>query len=262
MSEYEGWSVEKRLTRARAMLVGKNIKKTGKNRQKYQDKKTGEWKEAIFYYFELSDFLPETLIIFDEVGLCGKFSIIPAHTEIQKTGDNQECKYVFPEIAELKISNADDNKDFIIFREPTADVEMRSAIQSLGAKKTYLRRYLWIDAMEIAENDQVDAQRDEEDQNPANEKETAKYQTPNKQVTYNPAQMAIDLTSAILQLREIDIDVHDEIVSSTIKRLANVDTIDGGKLLSDLPAMARVIDVMRGIYKTKKAEKEEKAEKS
>lgn len=248
MAEYENWSVEKKLTKARAMLVGKNIKKTGINRQKYQDKKTGEWKEVVFYYFELSDFLPETLKIFDEIGLCGTFRILPAHTE--ETG---EVRTTYPEVARLKVANCEDKNDFIIFEEPTAQVEMKTAIQSLGAKKTYLRRYLWIDCMEIAENDIVDAQPVNEGDD-ANKKQTKPKQqkTEQEQTAYNQSAMAIEHTTLIGELRKLNIDVHDDAVANYIKEKAQVKSIDGGYLLTDLSAMARVIAVMKAIVQSKK----------
>lgn len=245
MAEYTNWSVEKKLARARAILAGKALKKSGQNKQKYQDKRTGEWKEMGFSYFELSDFLPDTLKIFDELGLCGIFSITPAHAE-DKQIDGTVTRVMYPETAELKVVNADNKEDYIIFREPTAKVEMKSEIQSLGAKKTYLRRYLWIDCMEIAENELVDAQT-------ADEKEEEKPIPQKPAVQTAPPDMAVEFTRLRGELAKVGYDLHDEQVANFIKERASVNTVDPGILLGDVDAMSRVLVTMTGILKAKQS---------
>lgn len=244
--KYEGWSVEKKLARARAILAGKALKKSGQNKQKYQDKRTGEWKEMGFSYFELSDFLPDTLKIFDELGLCGIFAIIPAHSE-DKPINGEMNRIMYPEVAELKVVNADNKEDFIIFREPTAAVEMKTAIQSLGAKKTYLRRYLWIDCMEIAENDLVDAQPVDD----TKKEEKPKKATPKKAEA--PADMAVEFTRLRTELSKIGVDIREEKTANYIKERAKVETIEPGALLGDADAMSRVLAVMTGVLKAKQS---------
>ena len=252
MAEYTNWSVEKKLARARAVLAGKELKKSGQNKQKYQDKRTGEWKEMGFSYFELSDFLPETLKAFDELGLCGIFSIIPAHSEDKMVGESM-TRVMYPEIAELKIVNADSKEDYIIFREPTAQVDMKTAIQSLGAKRTYLRRYLWIDAMEIAESDLVDAQQDD-DEEETEVKPTAKV-TKAKQTTTNvaPTDMAVEFTRLRTELSKIGVDIREEKTEQFIKDKAKVTTVEPGALLGDVESMSRVLVVLNGILKAKQS---------
>lgn len=237
MAEYESWSVAKKLSKARAILAGKALKKSGINKQRYQDKHTGEWKEMGFSYFELSDFLPETLKIFDEVGLCGIFKINPGHTEEIPLGDtNAVQRITYPETAELKIINSDNGDEWIIFTQPTAQVDMRTAIQSLGAKKTYLRRYLWMDAMEIAENDLMDSQPvDDEEEKPL-----------------NTTDLAVRHTTAVANLRKVNVDVHDEKVISYVKELTGVTTTEAGALLANPTDMAKVVAVYEEIYKTRK----------
>jgi hypothetical protein len=245
MAEYTNWSVEKKLARARAILAGKALKKSGQNKQKYQDKRTGEWKEMGFSYFELSDFLPDTLKIFDELGLCGIFAIIPAHSE-DKPINGEMNRIMYPETAELKVVNADNKEDYIIFREPTAKVEMKSEIQSLGAKKTYLRRYLWIDCMEIAENEMVDAQT-------ADEKEEEKPIPQKPAVQTAPPDMAVEFTRLRGELAKVGYDLHDEQVANFIKERASVNTVDPGILLGDVDAMSRVLAIMTGVLKAKQS---------
>lgn len=242
MAEYENWSVAKKLSKARAILAGKALKKSGVNRQRYQDKHTGEWKEIGFSYFELSDFLPETLKIFDEVGLCGVFKINPSHTEEIPFGEtNTVQRITYPETAELTIINSDNSDECIVFTQPTAQVDMRTAIQSLGAKKTYLRRYLWMDAMEIAENDLMDSQPvDDEEEKPLN-----------APAQYNQADMAVEYSNLTRELIKKNVDIHDPNFIKFVCDTAKVNTVDGGALLTDLPAMARVIAVMKGVLSKK-----------
>lgn len=236
MAEYENWSVAKKLSKARAILAGKALKKSGVNRQRYQDKHTGEWKEMGFSYFELSDFLPETLKIFDEVGLCGVFKINPNHTEEIPLGDtNAVQRITYPETAELTIINSDNSNECIVFTQPTAQVDMRTAIQSLGAKKTYLRRYLWMDAMEIAENDLMDSQpTDDEEEKPL-----------------NAADLAVRHTTIVNNLKKIGVDTHDDAVVAYTLDAAKVTSTDPGVLLGDADAMMRVIAVYEDIYRKK-----------
>lgn len=126
------------LAKARVQLQKSNLKKSGLN------------SFSKFKYFELSDFLPRVNEIFDELGLCSNFYI---ETEITVQG---ECI----EMAHLKIFNSNNVSECIDFKSTTADAEIKGAtpIQMLGGKHTYMRRYLWLAAMEIVENDDQDAQ--------------------------------------------------------------------------------------------------------
>lgn len=118
-------TVYKKLQEARFRLVNTTIQKTGKN------------KFAGFEYFELGDFIPAIQKIFNEVGLCGVVS--------------------FTDIATLTVYDADDGTS-IQFCTPIVNAENAKGqpIQSLGATHTYLRRYLWLLALEIVEHDAVD----------------------------------------------------------------------------------------------------------
>jgi hypothetical protein len=124
-------SVYKKLQEARILLQNTSLKKSGKN------------KFAGFEYFELGDFLPEIQKIFSKVGLCGTVSF-------------------GTEIATLTIVDTDPKNDqvnHVIFTSPMSSAELKGchAIQNLGAVQTYLRRYLWVAAMEIVEHDALDA---------------------------------------------------------------------------------------------------------
>jgi ERF superfamily len=125
-------NVYKKLQQARLKLQSAPLKKSGRN------------KFAGYEYFELADFLPTIQTIFAEVGLCGTVSF-------------------GTELATLTIVDveATDNTqpNFVIFSSPMSTAELKGchAIQNLGAVQTYLRRYLWVAAMEIVEHDALDA---------------------------------------------------------------------------------------------------------
>ena len=111
-------SIYEKLQRARALLCEEKIKKSGKNGH------TG------FSYYELADFLPSVNKIFAEIGLCSVFNLSK-------------------ETAVLTIYDIE-SADNIQFLTPTAEV------QSLGAMHTYLKRYLYLNALEISEADTLD----------------------------------------------------------------------------------------------------------
>ena len=119
--------VFKRLQTARTMFLKSDIKKSGKN------------KFAGYEYFELGDFIPSIHQIFNEAGLCGV---------VRFTND----------VATLTVYDVEDGTS-IEFTSPMvfAENSKGQAIQNLGSTHTYMRRYLWLMAMEIVEHDSVDA---------------------------------------------------------------------------------------------------------
>ena len=139
--DYSKMNVYQKLAIARAELGNRPLKKSGVN------------KYAGYSYFELNDFIGEINKIFKELNLISVFNI-----KVNELG---------VETAFLDIVNADNPTETITFEAGTAEAGMKGAtpIQMLGAKHTYMRRYLWLEAMEIAENDAQDAI-------PANERET------------------------------------------------------------------------------------------
>ena len=120
-------NVYKKLQAARAKLHKTPLGKSGKN------------SFAKFNYFELSDFLPEVTEIFNDLGLC---EVINFNTDT----------------ATLTIHDADSD-GHIVFTTPLvyADMGKVQSIQNLGATHTYIRRYLYLLAMNVLENDVVDA---------------------------------------------------------------------------------------------------------
>ena len=107
--------------------------------QKMELKKSGENKFAGYRYFELGDFLPQTMQIFHDL----KLASVVSFTE---------------EVATLTILDVEDNSQILI-TSPMAQANLKGAhpIQNLGAVESYQRRYLWLAAMEIVENDIIDS---------------------------------------------------------------------------------------------------------
>lgn len=120
-------SVHKKLMQARLKLQATKLNKSGHN------------KFAGYFYFELGDFLPAIQDIFSELGLCG---IISYHTDM----------------AYLTITDLEDGSEVII-SSPMSEANLKGChpVQNLGAVQTYVRRYLWVTAMEIVEHDALDA---------------------------------------------------------------------------------------------------------
>ena len=130
--------------------------------QKRCTKKSGHNKFAGFDYFELGDFLPQATEELSKVGLVALFNIglraiDTVENKVTQEGVvTEEKKKAFKEVATLTIT---DGENEIVFETPTADVEVKGAnlIQNLGSKHTYLKRYLYMNAMEMSEHDGLDA---------------------------------------------------------------------------------------------------------
>lgn len=120
-------SIYKKLQDARVELQKTPLQKSGKNTY------------SGYSYFELSDFMPTVQEIFQRQGLCGVLSF-------------------GKEMAALVIHDID-SKDAITFTSPMSSASLKGCheVQNLGAVESYIRRYLWTTALEIVENDVLDA---------------------------------------------------------------------------------------------------------
>lgn len=140
---FETWNCYRKLAKARVLLQQRKLKKSGMNRF------------AGFSYFELADFLPAVNEIFDSLGLCATFRIDNAFAEETENGQVIET----PAKAYLGIINTDDPDDRVWFSSEIAEAGTKGAspIQQLGSVHTYMRRYLYMEALEIVESDGLDA---------------------------------------------------------------------------------------------------------
>ena len=127
-------NVYQKLLKARAMFLNADPKKSGKNMQ------------LAFKYFELDDIVPIATKIFEEVGLISLVSF--------------ENDY-----AKMSIVDIDNPQDGTTFTAPFKAIEpiisnagkqVTNEMQALGSSITYMRRYLYMIALDICEPDGID----------------------------------------------------------------------------------------------------------
>jgi hypothetical protein len=116
---------------------------------KLELKKTGKNKYAGYDYFELGDFLIPGMKCMRENGLLPVVTFYETHAEM-----------VIFEI---------DGEGTIVITSPMSEANLKGChpIQNLGAVQTYLRRYLWVAALEIVEHDALDSTTGKDEPEPA-----------------------------------------------------------------------------------------------
>lgn len=121
-------NIYQRLNAARQQFHSQKLEKTGVN------------KFAGYQYFELGDFLIPALKTFNEVGLSATISF-------------------GTDVARMTIVNVDLPSETIVIESPMSSAALKGCheVQNLGAVQTYLRRYLWVAALEIVEHDAIDS---------------------------------------------------------------------------------------------------------
>ena len=133
---YEGMNVRQKLAKARLYFLNQKVTKSGKNMS------------LEFKYFELEDIVPVAIRIFARVGPTSNtvFNGETATMTIFNTDNREEpgIEFVAPyrEVGQI-ISNK--------------GKEVTNPMQALGSSITYLRRYLWMMALDITEPDDIDA---------------------------------------------------------------------------------------------------------
>lgn len=128
-------NIYQKLLKARAMFLEADVKKTGKNMH------------LSFKYFELEDIVPTATRIFGEVG------IVPL---VNFTADT----------ATMTMVNTDNPEETVTFVSPfnqiapivsNAGKQATNEMMALGSSITYMRRYLYMIALDICESDGIDA---------------------------------------------------------------------------------------------------------
>ena len=122
--------------------------------QAINPKKTGNNKFAGYSYYELGDFIPHVNSLMDELKLTSCLS--------------------FGDIGLLEIINVEAPDERITFTAPMSTAELKGchAVQNLGAVITYIRRYLWTNALELTEHDALDATTGKDETKPASRPNT------------------------------------------------------------------------------------------
>lgn len=144
--------VSAKLQTARAVLIDKGLKKSGKN------------DFAHFEFFQLKDFLPEAQKIFTKLGLTTNYTLMPrVVAKIEKFNDSGsiiESEPIIRDIARLVIKDME-TKETEVFEMEAAPVQIgnntkQNIYQAAGGRSTYYKRYLYRDALEIEEDDESD----------------------------------------------------------------------------------------------------------
>lgn len=134
-AEINTMNIYQKLLKARAMFLEADVKKTGKNMH------------LSFKYFELEDIVPTATRIFGEVG------IVPL---VNFTADT----------ATMTIVNTDNPEETVSFVSPFNQIapivsntgkQATNEMMALGSSITYMRRYLYMIALDICESDGIDA---------------------------------------------------------------------------------------------------------
>lgn len=122
----------KALQLARTKLQGKKLNKSGYN------------KHSNFYYYELRDFLPAVNEIFLELGLYSEFNLYPDKAILTIYCYGSDINDIYSTMFSMPIVEA-------------KDMQLLRGMQALGGITTYAKRYLYQNALEIAENDLIDS---------------------------------------------------------------------------------------------------------
>ena len=131
----KGVNVYQKLLAARTKFLESNVEKSGKNMHMQ------------FKYFELEDIVPTATRIFNEVGLLPvvTFDSNVATMTIVNTENPEETAVFFAPFNQLSpiVSNSGN--------------AVTNEMQALGSSITYMRRYLYMIALDICESDSIDA---------------------------------------------------------------------------------------------------------
>lgn len=125
--------------------IYKKIQATKKRLLEANLKKSGENDFSHYKYYELADFLPTLIKICDEEGLF--------------TGIRFDDAFAY-----LDIVNIEKPEEKVTYTSPMRALELKgaNAVQALGGVETYSRRYLYMAAFDIVENDMFDSTTAEE----------------------------------------------------------------------------------------------------
>jgi hypothetical protein len=136
--------------------------------------KSGKNDYSHYDYFQLKDFIPQVIQLGNKHGVFTKYWIgykkieLPAKktTSVQfdengvKIGETivEEENFEMKEFAFLEAINMEDPEDTILLEKETGDVRLSGAqaIQNVGGKTTYMKRYMYMDLFEIVENDSIE----------------------------------------------------------------------------------------------------------
>ena len=166
MADKNTASIYEKLQKARVALSKEKLKKSGKN------------KFAGYEYFELSDFMPKS----DELLLQNRL------TPVFNFVDNLATLVLHDWDSESTIEFKTNGADATTFNRDGKPSNLE--IQTLGSQHTYLKRYLYMHLMDVAENDGLEIQT----KNPEHQPKEQTIKQPGKEM------ITKDQTTQILEL--------------------------------------------------------------
>ena len=146
-------------------LYGK-LKQIKVELRKVINTKSGYNTHSKFKYYQLEDFLPQVLEAFSKYNIYNEYSIdtdleiVEERTDFDGDGTPHKSVTKRPvEYAYLYLKNLDNEDDEMVYRLKTAEASVygAAAIQNLGAKITYMKRYVYMSLLDIVEPDAVDS---------------------------------------------------------------------------------------------------------
>lgn len=141
----EKMNIYQKLIEARHQFLEAGVEPSGKHIQ------------LEFKYFELKDIVPVATRIFKDLGLVSLVSF------------NKEE-------ATMTVVNCDSPEEQIVFTSPMREInvivsntgkQVTNEIQTLGSMETYQRRYLYLMALDVVENDSIDPNTGNQSEKPA-----------------------------------------------------------------------------------------------
>ena len=148
-------NIYEKLQKARVELQSLGLKMGGHN--KFSD----------FKYFELKDFLPKVNEIFENLKLFSKFDLL----------ENEGV---------LTVINTEKTDETITFVTPKAEIVLKgqNGLQMIGSTHTYLKRYCYLNALEIVEDDIINATIDKDKQQTKPKKELSEKEQKAQGIEY------------------------------------------------------------------------------
>ena len=127
----------------------------------------GHNKFADFKYFELKDFLPKVNEIFEKLKLFSKFDLL----------ENEGV---------LTVINTEKTDEIITFTTPKAEIVLKgqNGLQMIGSTHTYLKRYCYLNALEIVEDDVINATIDKDKQQNKSKKYLTEEEKKRRMIEY------------------------------------------------------------------------------
>lgn len=156
MADKNTANIYEKLQKARVALSKEKLKKSGKN------------KFAGYEYFELSDFMPKSDELLLENRLTPVFNFV----------DNLATLVLYDWDSEHTIEFKTNGADATTYNRDGKPSNLE--IQTLGSQHTYLKRYLYMHLMDVAENDGLEVQTKNPEHQP---KEQTKKQPSKEMIT-------------------------------------------------------------------------------